>query len=651
MKTSILVLAALVVVAFSSIAFAAYGSITNATVTADNATAGFNGTYYIQFNTSATYGGGYNLTNFSVTFPPGTILTSATPYILSSGGSGSLGGLISLSLNDSVGSPNNTNVSMSVSSNVLTVTFQNVTNGSYVNFDDINISFYLRGVNITAYTNQTSSGGTLVPVYIIAHNTTQTGGWGSSTTGTPGSGINASRFTMLPGRGHNVTAYAGNAQTITADNKTGDVATYTNITVLVQDDFGNFITSANVSFTYMNESTMTTPSGGVLLYGVRANASNSSWSTNDTGHASFGIKIGNSTQNGSNTYQWNVSVTNWTMSDAASSTYGLKVNATASANIINYYIVTPASTSVATDTAFTVVVHSYDMFSNINGTSGWNGTLNLSSSETTGLTYSTDGTSYSAWGSAGTNRDLSSGNVTSYFKQSINADLTFNFTDSAGVTATGISSQVQVRSGGVSGGGGSTGGSSTATPTPTPSATVSATPTPTPAPSPIVSEKNLGAGTMVSGSFGEDSTTFSLTYAAGSSGFYGDLTWTLPFDYADYQAGLITITPAPANVEAGSVKAMWNNVDLPANGKFTPTVTVDKKLDSSVMDQFAVPTLAAKARPATVATPIPTSSVAPQPVKKPGAGGDNSLLIGIVVLILLAAGAYYFFLKPKKRGM
>src|SRR3989344_3159825 len=322
MKNSVFVLAALVVVAFSSIAFAAYGSIISAAVTADNATAGFNGTYRIEFNMSSVGGG-----------------------------------LIALSKNDTVtgGGLNCTNVSMSASSNVLTVTLLNVTNASYANFDDINVSFFVKGINVTVYTNQTSSGGTLVPVYIRADNSTQTGGYGSLTTGAPGTGINASRFTMLPGPGHNVTAYSGHSQTITADNKTGDVATYTNITVLVQDDFGNFITSANVSFTYMNESTMTTPSGGVLLYGVRANASNSSWSTNDTVHASFGIKIGNSTQNGSNTYQWNVSVTNRTMSDAASSTYGLKVNATASANIIKYYIVTPASTSVATDPAFTVV--------------------------------------------------------------------------------------------------------------------------------------------------------------------------------------------------------------------------------------------------------------------------------------------------------
>ncbi|HLD62601.1 MAG TPA: hypothetical protein VI875_01910, partial [Candidatus Norongarragalinales archaeon] len=112
-----------------------------------------------------------------------------------------------------------------------------------------------------------------------------------------------------------------------------------------------------------------------------------------------------------------------------------------------------------------------------------------------------------------------------------------------------------------------------------------------------------------------------------------------------------TITPAPSSVEEGSVKATWSNVDLPANGQFNPTVTVCKNVDTGVMSQFAAPTLSAKARPSVEPTPIPTSSVAPAPVKKPVAGGDNSLLVGIVVLILLAAGAYYFFLKPKKRGL
>ena len=134
-----------------------------------------------------------------------------------------------------------------------------------------------------------------------------------------------------------------------------------------------------------------------------------------------------------------------------------------------------------------------------------------------------------------------------------------------------------------------------------------------------------------------------LSYTAPTGGFVGTLTYRLPFSFADYKAGLITFSPTPTSVTEGSVVAAWD-VNLAAGAKFASTVTVNKKIDAAVLNQFAAPVAAAK--------PAGTATVGPQGGKTvPGTnvGGIDmiTIIIALVVLVAIAFGIYLYIGRKK----
>ncbi len=625
MKISNIALFFLAFFAFSNLVFAANDALINASITtisytagglAANVTVNGNASYNVSFATSTV---SYNRTIFNITFPAGFIMTSA--HIANSSGGFSYGFM------------NGTyNGSMAFNTRVVGQVFEmymlnNATVGNYTN------TFWSFIINATQNSNLSATYQTTARLFDAAQ----------ANITTEGPNVSAA-FGLSTYPAFNMSIYSGNGQT-------GDVNTSlaTNITVLVTDNFGNPISNYLVNFTALNGSSQAFTNYGAAVglnttqIGFNAYRTLNA-TTNSTGHASLIAFLGNTTLNASTTrYAFNASNLN-----LSSSTKNVVFYQTPRAARITYYLLTASTTSTSTDAAFTVLVSSYDVFHNINATSAWNGTINvISTAVLTTLTYSTDGADYSAWPGAGVNRALATGNVTTWFKQSTNADLTFNFTDTGVPQSIGTSAQVIVRSAGVSGGSG--GG---ATPTPTPTPTPSSTPTPTPTPSPTVNERNVDSSTKVKGSFFLSSASFELTYTAGSKGFYGDISWRLPFDYADFQAGKISIRPAPKRVIQGSVLATWENVDLNAGGKFVVTVTVDKSVDPSVMQQFAKPSLSPKTRLAPTSRPTVQPTATPTTPKKPVAQGQQAdYTLWLILLVVIIAGGYYFFAMRKKPGL
>ena len=489
MLLSVVALFALSGFAFATLA--GNGTITNVSITiaGANRTVGVNSTYVIQLNASDWYGGqAVDIQNISVTFPTGTDLSTAfiSPQLEDSETS-PRSGLVSMFINASASNINNTNTTVTVSSNVINIALVNATNATFANHTDAYFTIYVAGVNTTnSFTNQTANG-EIGLFSITAINSTSTGQWGSTTqvnysqTSTGGNGTNGTSITLVPNWPYNLTAYGGNTQTMGAGNQSGDTlgsTTYANITALVQDLYGNFVAGANTSFTYLNESTMTSPSGGVLnatLVNTTIGEDGAgTFYTNATGHASIGIQMANSTANGTTVYSWNASVQN------NGTNPKVHFTATAQANVIDYYLLTPSSATPSLNTQFSVVISSYDQFSNINGTSAWTSPrLSVSAANWQSLLYNLDGsTTYTAYtGTAFDFGGLSSGNDTVYFKHSYNDGLTFTIlSDTNGATGTGYATIVgmQALSGG--GGGSWSGTTSTATPIPT------GTPQPTAAP-------------------------------------------------------------------------------------------------------------------------------------------------------------------------
>ncbi|MBI5226429.1 hypothetical protein HY994_04300 [Candidatus Micrarchaeota archaeon] len=174
----------------------------------------------------------------------------------------------------------------------------------------------------------------------------------------------------------------------------------------------------------------------------------------------------------------------------------------------------------------------------------------------------------------------------------------------------------------------------------------------TPIPVPEAQVETLGASSVVSGMFKETSSEFTVSYSAPSSGFNGEITYRMPLDFADYEAGLVKIVPEPKSVQPGSIIATWD-VTLAPKETFVATVEIAKKLDSAILKEFNAPSLVSKtsaqpAKPLATAVPTQPSKSAPTP-----AGADNTVGYIVGALVLLG-GAYYAFVgkgKSRPKGL
>ena len=203
---------------------------------------------------------------------------------------------------------------------------------------------------------------------------------------------------------------------------------------------------------------------------------------------------------------------------------------------------------------------------------------------------------------------------------------------------------------------GGSGSSTSTTPTPKASATVSPTTQPfIPAPKtstgaaePVVESKSrvVGTTTAVTGNFGENSATVELAYTAPTD-FSGDLTHTVPLDFADYQAGLITFDPEPITVAPGSIVATWA-ITLAAGETFIAKMDVAKKVDPQILNEFKAPRLAPRSSSVPAAAPTSPASAPSDSATGPApAATDNTLLYVIGALVVL--GLLYYFVAMRKK--
>lgn len=250
---------------------------------------------------------------------------------------------------------------------------------------------------------------------------------------------------------------------------------------------------------------------------------------------------------------------------------------------------------------------------------------NIADAGCAGTTLTVDGSTMTC----GTNYTIGSLTINSISQGSHSISISYTPTASSGSSSSGPGS-----------GGGDSSYYVTTTPRPTP------TPTPAPTPGPSIERKILDSSTGVVGNFGAAGATFDLTYEAGADGFYGDLSWRLPFDYSEYALGQVRITPSPARVVKGSVIAYWENVDLAPSQVFKATVTVNKPLEKTVLNLFTAPSLYAKPKP-TVQTP--SATLAPTPELKRTALQPDYMLIAVVILGILIAGYYFGVMRRKNR--
>lgn len=195
---------------------------------------------------------------------------------------------------------------------------------------------------------------------------------------------------------------------------------------------------------------------------------------------------------------------------------------------------------------------------------------------------------------------------------------------------------------------------STSTSTPVPTSAPSVQPEDEEEPELSSSTKTIGSGASVKGSFGASRATFTLSYKP-TSAFRGTVSFRLPFDYADYVSGVISLSPAPSHVEEGSLIAVWD-VNLAANQEFKADVTVRKGVDESVLEEFQAPSTKAATTPADdgvkptaipTQRPASTGGVAAAPAA--AAGPDYAIWIIVVVILVAIVGYYYYSQQSGKK--
>ncbi len=203
-------------------------------------------------------------------------------------------------------------------------------------------------------------------------------------------------------------------------------------------------------------------------------------------------------------------------------------------------------------------------------------------------------------------------------------------------------------------------------PTPTPAATVAPTTAPaattqpsqssppissgpTELPAPVEETQTLGASSEVSGTFGETSTVFTLSYTAPASGFSGEISHTVPLPFKDYLDGLVSVSPEAKSAREGSIIFTWD-VSLAPRETFEAQVEVAKKLDPAILKEFKAPQVVSK-QSAPSATKSPTATAAASQAPVPAAA-DNTLWYAVGAIVLLGI-LYYVFVgsKPKRKGL
>ncbi|MEM4254935.1 MAG: hypothetical protein QXR53_01240 [Candidatus Norongarragalinales archaeon] len=177
------------------------------------------------------------------------------------------------------------------------------------------------------------------------------------------------------------------------------------------------------------------------------------------------------------------------------------------------------------------------------------------------------------------------------------------------------------------------------------------TPTPTiTAPAPKVKEKTLDPRAKIKGEFFLSKTVFSLSYTAGSRGFKGTLAWTLPFDYSEYIAGKINISPKPSQTSEGSIIATWERLSLKPFEKFTVSVSLNEKTEEKILDEFTVLTLVDEEKPE-------SNRIQPTQTLKPNENAiriqtqNSSLIYALIIAVFVVALVAYSIGRRKNKGL
>ena len=96
----------------------------------------------------------------------------------------------------------------------------------------------------------------------------------------------------------------------------------------------------------------------------------------------------------------------------------------------------------------------------------------------------------------------------------------------------------------------------------------------------------------------------------------------------------------------GSVVAKWD-VNLAAGAKFASTMTVNKKVEATVLSQFTAPTASSKPAGAATAAPTQAGQQGTGTGTKSGGLDTATTLVGILLLAIVAIGIYFYLGKKK----
>ncbi len=129
-----------------------------------------------------------------------------------------------------------------------------------------------------------------------------------------------------------------------------------------------------------------------------------------------------------------------------------------------------------------------------------------------------------------------------------------------------------------------------------------------------------------------------MVKASQNGNFTGKAVFKFPFDYADYENGLIEITPAPSKVLPGLV-VEYDGVVLNQGQVLQVTATLKKKPDLKTLNQAFIPVLKSiEKNPGVSETRITER-------QKASNAQNNSILVYVAIIVLALISMALIFKK------
>ena len=136
-------------------------------------------------------------------------------------------------------------------------------------------------------------------------------------------------------------------------------------------------------------------------------------------------------------------------------------------------------------------------------------------------------------------------------------------------------------------------------------------------------------------SYSPENASITASISGPDGNFKGKALFKFPFDYSDYQKGLVEITPAPSKVLPGLI-IVYEGLDLGKGQEFKVKVSLEKKPDENTISRAFIPVFKAQEKQ----EGLTSSAIATEKQASQASNPPREYLF-IAILLLIPIGLYH----------